>query len=293
MPEQPPMHDRGFATFTHSAGDVIRYRTVGCGPQTLLFLHGFAASMHTWYDLLPFFPPERFTLYLLDLKGHGGSSRPFSGDYSPLHNAELVRAFIRSAPLKKITLVGHSLGGGVALLAALSSPDVERLILIGAPAYPQQIPHFMVRLSWPVIGPLAMTLLPSQMIARLGLQAAFYRHERITRQLMARYAACYTGFKSACALARTVRHIVPANFTELIARYREITMPVLLLWGEHDRVVPLWQGERLQRELPDARLDVIPDCGHNPHEERPEATFACIAAFFDSTDVDKVQERDR
>jgi pimeloyl-ACP methyl ester carboxylesterase len=282
-----------FAAFAFSAGDIVRYRTVGHGPRQILFLHGFAASLHTWDDLLPFFPAERFTLHLLDLKGHGGSSRPLGGDYSPLRNAEIATAFIRSRPLPRVTLIGHSLGGAIALLTALMAPEVERLVMIGAPAYPQPIPYYMERLGLPVIGPLALTLLPARMIARRGLESAFHRHDRITARLIARYAAYYRGGKVACALARTVRHIVPDNFAELVARYREVTVPVLLLWGAHDRIVPLWQGERLQRELPDVRLDVIPDCGHNPHEERPDTTFARLAAFFDATDVDKLQDRDR
>ncbi len=267
------------STFVHSPGEHLHYRVMGTGPCPVILLHGFAASLHTWDDLAPLFSPEEYTLHLLDLKGHGGSSR-LPGDYSALHNARIIAAYIRSHGLTDIILIGHSFGGAVALLTALDCPDVRRLILIGAPGFPQHIPRFMRLLGLPVIGPLLVNAVPAAMIARAGLERAFHDRERITGRLIERYASGYRRKGAAHALAHTVRQIVPPHAAQITARYAGISIPVLLLWGDQDRVVPRWQGERLQRELRNPRLVIIPDCGHNPHEERPHETFAVIREFL-------------
>jgi len=268
------------STFVHSPGEYLHYQVKGNGPHKVVLLHGFAASLHTWDDLIPLFPPNKFTLHLLDLKGHGGSSKAATGDYSALHNARIITAYIRTYGLIDVTIIGHSFGGLVGLLSAIDTPAVTRLILIGSPGFPQKIPRFMRLLRLPFIGPLLMSVIPAEMIAQRGLETAFHRQERITGELIERYAAGYRPKGSARALAGTVRHIVPPNAEKLIARYYTLSMPVLLLWGEHDRIVPMWQAEQLQQHLSASRLVMIPDCGHNPHEERPEETFAIIGDFL-------------
>lgn len=272
--------DASPSLFVHAPGEYLHFRVAGNGPRSLVLLHGFAATMHTWDDLAPLFPPEEFTLHLLDLKGHGGSTIQGDGDYSPLRNAVIIAAYIRSRGLGDVTLIGHSFGGAVALLAAIDCPGITRLILIGAPAFPQKMPPFMRILRLPLIGPLLMNAVPAERIARAGLETAFHRRELIDGRLIERYAAGYRRKGFARALARTVRHILPPGAAQLIARYSTLSIPVLLLWGEHDRVVGPWQGERLHRELRNSRLAIIPDCGHNPHEERPEETYTLIREFL-------------
>lgn len=259
---------------------------MGRGPHAVILLHGFAASLHTWDDLAPLFPVDEFTLHLIDLKGHGGSSTPSGGDYSALHHTRLIAAYIRSRGLNNVTLIGHSFGGMVGLLTALDCPAVTRLILIGAPGFPQKIPRFMRLLCLPFIGPLLMTAIPADKIARAGLESVFHRQERITERLIERYAAGYRRKGFARALAHTVRQILPPGTAALTARYGTLSIPVLLVWGKHDQIVKPWQGEKLCRELRNSRLVIIPDCGHNPHEERPQETFALIRDFLTACNVD-------
>jgi len=267
--------------FTFAPGDVLNYRTCGSGNRHLVFLHGFAASLHTWDDLIPFFPPAEFTLHRLDLKGHGGSSKPGQGDYSARHNARIVAAYIRSRKIGPVSIIGHSYGGVVALFTALDHADCASLVLIGAPAFPQKLPPFMNFLQRPVVGPLLMAALPSRYIARRGLESAFHRHERIDPRHISRYAGCYGGYRSAQSLANTVRQMIPPDFARIARGYRQITQPVLLLWGENDRIVRVEQGRKLHDELQNSQFAVLPDCGHNPHEEQSEATYAIIRTFLD------------
>ena len=286
MGSPPPDNPPPPTTFTHGPGEYLHCRVVGSGARTILLLHGFAASLHTWDDLIPLFPPAEFTLHLLDLKGHGHSAKPAAGDYSTIHNARIITAYIRSRGLDDVSIIGHSYGGVVGLLTAMDCPNITSLILIGSPGFPQRIPRFMKLLRLPFIGPLLISAIPAEKIARRGLEVAFHRHERITMGLIERYASGYRPKGAARALANTVRQILPRNAGELIASYRALTIPVLLLWGEHDRVVKVWQGEQLHGELRHSRLVMIPDCGHNPHEERPEETFALIRDFLLARDVD-------
>jgi pimeloyl-ACP methyl ester carboxylesterase len=272
--------EAGAGYFHFASGDRIHYRVTGSGRRHILLLHGFAASLHTWDDLVPFFADSDFTLHCIDLKGHGGSVERCSGDYSALHNAHLVSAYIRSRGLDDVGVVGHSFGGLVGILAALECPKISRLVLIDAPGFPQKIPRFMRILRTPLIGPLLMALLSPRRIARKGLGSVFYRHERITEQLIERYAAGYWGWAAARALAETVRQLIPDDVEQMTGRYADITIPTLILWGEHDRIVKPWQGQKLQQEIAGSRLLTIADCGHNPHEELPETTFGLIRAFL-------------
>lgn len=266
--------------FLYQPGEYLHFQVMGYGSANVIFLHGFAASLHTWDDLTTFFPLDEFTLHLIDLKGHGHSSRPFGGDYSALQNARLIAGYIHKHKLKDITLIGHSYGGLVGLLTALDCPEIARLILIGTPGFPQKIPKFMRILRLPLIGPLLMSSIPADKIARRGLESVFHQQELITERLVERYAAVYRHKGSARALASTVRQILPPNPAKINARYGTLSTPVLILWGEHDRIVKPWQGKQLNRELKNSRMVIIPDCGHNPHEERPEETFTIILGFL-------------
>lgn len=267
-------------SFAFGPDDFLHYRVHGSGSRHLLFLHGFAASLQSWDDLIPLFPDDEFTLHRLDLKGHGGSCKRARGDYSASHNARMVTAYVRSRTTGPVTIIAHSYGGVVALLAAMEQTQISGLILIGVPAFPQQMPRFMNILGKPLIGPLLMTALSARYIARRGLESAFHRRELITAGHIHRYTACYRDYPSARGLARTVRQMIPDDHARIIGRYRNLTLPVLLLWGEHDRIVPISQSEKLQAELPASRLVILPDCGHNPHEEQPVATYAVIRDFL-------------
>jgi pimeloyl-ACP methyl ester carboxylesterase len=273
--------------FRFSPDDIINCLVCGSGPRHILFLHGFAASHHTWDDLVPLFPAGDYTLHLLDLKGHGGSSKPAGGDYSARYNARIVTAYIHSRSLGDVTLIGHSFGGLVGLIASLESSAISRLVLIGCPGFPQTIPRFMRLLSTPFLGPLFMMLFPARRIARKGLESVFYRHERITERLVERYAAAYRGLAATRALAQTVRQMIPADVGQIADRYESIAIPVMIVRGEQDRVIKAWQGDELQRRIPDSMLVTIAGCGHNPHEELPEETFFFVREFLAKSAVDK------
>lgn len=266
----------------------IHYRVLGHGPCQVVFLHGFAAATATWDDIAPLFPADEFTLYLLDLQGFGLSSKPRRDDYGVLRQADILLSFVREKSLLGAAVVGHSLGGSIALAAWLRAkseglPLMSRLVLIGAPAYPQPLPRFLGYLRRPLVGDILLRLVPVRTLVQRSLENVFYDKSLIDEERIRRYSGFYAGAGTAGAFVQTVRRLVNDRHDDLVCRYGEIDVPVLLLWGGRDRIVRPAVGDRLAGELPRAILHVIPDCGHNPHEERPALAAEYIISFLRET----------
>jgi len=148
-PKQPfvKYHQMSQQSFHFSPDVIINFEVDGEGPRPLLMLHGFGASLESWKDIQPYLRTN-FRVYALDLKGHGLSSKPHDNKYSPQDQADIVTAFIKNRQLTDVVLVGHSYGGGVALLAFLRLSEhtehnpVSTMILIDSASYPQPLPFF-------------------------------------------------------------------------------------------------------------------------------------------------------
>ena len=273
-------------TFHYAPGVAINYRVQGRGPTRVVFLHGFAAALTTWDDLRGFFPADRFTLYLLDLKGFGFSTKPHDGRYRPEDQAQVVAAFLEAERLGQVVLVGHSLGGGIALLvllramAAGQSGRIGRLVLIDPAAYPQPLPPIMARLRHPFLGRAILHLCPLSFMVRYTLAQIYHERAAITPERVRRYMTCFGRRGMVYVLRESCRSLMPERYGDLARLYPSIAVPTLVIWGEHDRIVDPGHGPRLAADIPGARLKVIAGCGHNPHEERPGETFAVLAAFL-------------
>ncbi len=260
------------------------------GPETdtFLFLHGFAASSFTWRhwtDALG----ERGHLVLVDLKGHGLAPPPPDLEFGPEVQAELVHDLVRELGLHRLTVLGHSLGGGVALLAALrllDGPDrgtepLARLVLVSAAAYRQPLPPFAYLAQWPRLSRLFLKGVGISNVVRLALRMAVHDPDTITPGMVAGYSGPLDDDQARRAILKAGGQIVPDDLEALAARYAEIDVPTLLLWGREDRVTPLWVAERLAEELPRAELELLDECGHAAPEEMPAEALARVTAFLD------------
>lgn len=291
LKDLPPVASRH--TDSQSAGSYfsyrgkisVHYRTLGQGPLPILFLHGFASSSTTWQELAGLFPGEEYTLCLLDLKGFGLSGKPKDDAYSIEDQAELVKAFILDRGYRSLVLVGHSLGGAVALRvcidAGMDGGDfrVAKLVLIDSAAYPQRLPRFFRKLRSP-IGPLFLRLMPVRLLVQGVLERVFFDHAAITAERFERYSSYFRGKGIAYALRATVKAIDPEAYARIEESYRRLKLPVLIIWGAEDRNVRLSLGQRLHGDLSGSRLRILEKCGHNPHEERPEETYSEISSFL-------------
>lgn len=259
-------------------------REPGPDVDTFLLIHGYAASTFTWRYWGPRLG-ARGHVVALDLKGFGKAPKPADERYGPEHQAELVHRLIEERDLRRITLVGHSLGGGVALLTALRLADagvrrIERMVIVSGAAYDQRLPPFVRMADYPRLAALLFRALGSERVVRTVLMQIVHDVARVDEAQVRGYAAPLASEDAVYALLATARQIRPAALDTITARYPELNIPTLLLWGRRDRVVPLSIGERLARELPDARLHVLERCGHIPPEEVPDESYALLERFL-------------
>lgn len=261
----------------------LAYQDTGSG-RPLLLLHGFGASTYTWRRLVPLLD-DHYRVIAVDMKGFGQSDKPLDERYSLRDQAEVIATFIRRMDLKRLTLIGHSFGGGVALLLALDQrPDlkgrIERLVILDGLAYRQNIPVFFRLLSRPGVAAFGMALVPPEIQAQAALRIAYEDNSLATAQNAAAYAKPLHSEGGRHALISTAQQIVPPDLDEIAAKYSTITLPALLLWCERDKIVPLEIGWRLHAALPNATFHMLQGCGHMPQEEVPEVTADRIRDFL-------------
>jgi pimeloyl-ACP methyl ester carboxylesterase len=261
----------------------LHFEEAGSGP-TILMLHGIASSNYTWRHIAPELARTHRVIQL-ELKGFGRSEKPFDEAYSARDQAELIAEFMVSRKLRDVTMIGHSFGGGIALMLALESDGrmkgrIARLILLDSVAYEQNVPIFFRMLRMPLMSHVNVRAVPPMAMARAGLNIAYHDDSKITQEDVAAYARPLRSAGAKHAIIHTARQIVPNDLGDLSGRYGEIRQPTLIIWCEHDRVVPLEIGARLAREMPNASFRVIPTCGHLPQEEEPRETMRAIRAFL-------------
>ncbi|TGU70140.1 alpha/beta hydrolase [Geomonas terrae] len=269
-----------------SETETLAYRTYGTGPTNVVLVHGLAARSETWSDLVSLFPADRYSVHLLDLLGSGESSKPNGGDYSIRGHAVRLIGFLEQEGLAQVIVAGHSLGGAVVLLTAVEAmlrderDLLASVIIMAGPGYLQRLPLMAEIFKNRYAAALFVALYAPDVWVKVGLKMAYHDHSLIDREHIARYAPCYRNKAAKRALVATCRSLVPVNQEEIASRYQDLRLPVLLLWGRHDEIVPLSQGNRLQAAIPAAKLRVLEECGHNPQEEKPVETYEIIDSFI-------------
>ena len=244
----------------------LYYSEEGKGPP-LLLIHGFGASTFTWRFVAPELAKSHRVI-AVDLKGFGQSDKPFDGRYSVYDQAELLAQLIEDKDLRDLTLVGHSFGGGVALLLALEANRrldgrITRLVLLDSIAFPQNIPVFFRLLDVPLVSQIGVRMVPPSVQARVALQIAYFDDSKIDPEEIELYAAPLKTAAGKHAIIHSARQIVPEDIAELSERYKTIELPTLILWCDHDRIVPLEVGHQAQAHA--AQLDLAAGRGMRAH----------------------------
>ena len=282
------------------------WRVIGSdqGLPPVLLLHGFGASSAHWRHLAPLLAASGFRVYALDLIGFGASDQPGWNPRRPLDNrlwALQSLAFIRRVIQRPAVLIGNSLGGLTALTAAVLDPAWVKAVVAAPlpdPALIQPLPRrrpprkrgLQKRLlTW------ALRLLPLELIVPLisrtpllkqALQGAYQtsiQHDRELLRLIARPARRATAARALRAMSigmstRPRGATAPALLSQLDGR-----SPLLLLWGRQDRFVPLSIGTTTAARFPWLSLEVLENCGHCPHDERPEELLGILLPWLDRT----------
>jgi pimeloyl-ACP methyl ester carboxylesterase len=251
--------------------------------EPMLMLHGLGASTYTWRYLMPDLARSR-RIIAVDLKGAGKSDKPLDEEYGILDQAALLKTLVERKGLSNLTVVGHSLGGGVALALALdlnrTNPDtLKRLVLIASVAYRQRL-RIVDLLKTPSIGKPAQFAYAPEILVFGALYASYHDPSKISLDAIRTYALPLHEPAGQYALIKMAEHIVPPNLQALTSSYRTIQQPTLMIWCVEDQVVPLAIGRKLAHELPRGHLEVLKGCGHAPQEEVPQETLALMHPFL-------------
>lgn len=256
-------------------GDGIELYVLSAGPRdapALVFVHGIGGSSSSWQSVIGAFA-ETHRVVALDLPGHGQSDVPdaATADYSVAGLAAAVSAALAALGLTRVTLVGHSLGGAVAMAVALAEPDaVERLVLVDSAGFGEEISGDLLALLADV---------PSEAGSR-ALLGLFFEDPRL---VLDAGVAEHHGALSRPGAHDAVQAIAADAFPggrQAAARPGDLTQPVLVIWGGRDRVVPAAHADAARTAIADVRVAVLPDSGHAPQVEDPEAFAAHVAGFL-------------
>jgi len=265
----------------------INYTRDGAGSTdrpTLVLVHGFGASLDSWNDvhlaLASAFPVVR-----LDLKGSGFSDKPDDGRYAVDDQARLLRDFLHRTGLTRVVLVGHSLGGGIAIetvVANASDPNpirIDGLVLIDPAGYPQRYPDFVAMLRNPVTRFLSQFTSPEFRV-RYVLERSFAIAARVTDERVRRYAYYLRLPGAERALASTAQQLRYGTLDDLRRELAGIRVPTQIVWGERDRVFPCRDAQFFHDAIADSVLSTLPASGHVPQEEEPGPTATILKSFL-------------
>jgi pimeloyl-ACP methyl ester carboxylesterase len=263
----------------------------GSGPA-LLLLHGIGNNCQTWSGVIDRLA-ETHTVIAPDLLGHGASDKP-RGDYSIAAYANGMRDLLSVLDIEKATVVGHSLGGGIALQFAYQFPErCERLALVGSGGLGPELSAGLRAATLPgaelvltaltgVSGPLRMGF---QGLNRIGRMAGWRRVRDLAEAGDALLAL--KDVEARRAFLRTLRGVVDAHgqaVTALDRLYLANSIPMLVIWGSRDPIVPALHAETVRRLVPTARIDVFQGAGHWPHLDDPDRFCDVLLDFMATTE---------
>jgi pimeloyl-ACP methyl ester carboxylesterase len=282
-------------------GHLRAYRTVGSGPAVLL-IHGIGDSSQAWRPLMPALAPY-YKVIAPDLLGHGESAKP-RADYSVGAYANGMRDLLDVLGIERATIVGHSLGGGVAAQFAYQYPErCERLVLVSSGGIGREVSPFLRMAA----APLAELALPPMQwpLPRLAglLMLEFLKWAgtdlgRDADDLLRAFDALPDG-PARGAFKRTLRSVVDWRgqvVTMLDRCYLAEGMPLLLVWGGHDGIIPTSHAYQAHSAMPGSRLVLFETAGHYPHHTDPARFVAELKDFIDTTEPahhQREQWRDR
>jgi pimeloyl-ACP methyl ester carboxylesterase len=266
-----------------------QYLTAGDGNEgtPLLLLHGLADSAYSWRWVIPALAASH-RVYAPSLPGFGRSAKP-KCNYSPEFFTAFVANFMDAMGLQRAALVGNSLGGLIAMRLALAQPErVSALALLDSAGLGRQIAWALRLMTLPGLGPLLVRWHRTAPGARLwaaSLAALLAEHPNQLpaewREELFEMARPPGYLEATIATARSGVSLKGQRTQEiLLDRLAGLTVPVLVLWGEHDRIVPVSQTGAASRRLADSRTVVLPDCGHVPQIEQPGRVGNLLAEFF-------------
>jgi pimeloyl-ACP methyl ester carboxylesterase len=278
-------------------GHRVIYRVAGSGPPVVL-IHGMVNSSRHWEQVAHGLA-DRYTVIAPDLIGHGESAA-VRGDYSLGAHATSIRDMLAVIGIDRATIVGHSLGGGVAMQFFYQFPQrTERLVLVSSGGLGHQVSPLLRSAALP-----GMSALLALVAHRRILDAMWAFGQRLRDrghgkgvyvQAIVRALRPLEQPGARAAFLHTLRSVIDVHGQRVSARDRLYllgSMPTLVVWGERDNTIPLEHGRATAEAVPHSRFEVLPRAAHFPHLEDPEGLARVLRDFIESTEPARIDDAD-
>ena len=258
----------------------VRLHVRDSGPRdapAVILLHGFGASLHTWEAWATGLAADGQRVIRFDLPGHGLSPPDPSGDYTDARSRQLLLALMDQLGVARASLVGHSIGGGIAWAFAAEHPErVNKLVLVSPDGFASPGFDYGKAPEVPMSFQLMRHALPKPLL-RMTLAPAYADPALLTDEVAGRYHDLMRGPGVRDALIARMRQTVLAD---PVPALRRIRAPTLLLWGEQDAMIPFANSADYVKAIPMVTLAPLAGVGHLPHEEAPERSLVPVLAFL-------------
>jgi pimeloyl-ACP methyl ester carboxylesterase len=263
-------------------GYSLNYLDAGAGPVVVM-LHGFGDSIYSWRWNIQAFVDADYRVLALDLPGMGLSGKPHDFAFTPSAMANAVAIFLNRLNIERAIFVGNSLGGNVALCLAIHYPAlIDRLVMVDPACYPLGLRQRVITsaLRCGLVKKFVRLFIGPWIIKAAYWQA--FHNPRLIRPEMAAESSRFLELPDGPSnLLETAEQYFDEEYRRLHFRYHEIQAPSLLIWGRYDRVIPTRpNAKKLHKAIPRSRLVIMPDVGHAPHQEQPEAFNSLVISHL-------------
>jgi 4,5:9,10-diseco-3-hydroxy-5,9,17-trioxoandrosta-1(10),2-diene-4-oate hydrolase len=280
--ELPTYEDR----YVDVDGSRVRYWVEGEGPAVLL-VHGLACSAEFWqYNVAPLAAEAEYRVHALDLPGFGLSDKQLQ-NFSLEYAASFLRRFMDALGIERAILAGNSMGGVLCAQLAMESPQrLDGLILVGSAGFGKELNPFLRLWSLTLVGDL---LFRGYQMAFPALKVWVFCDASSIQEDWLEGAAAMLRMpgvrENTLRVARTglnLRGQREELFRGLHSGLGSVSVPTLIVWGDHDAAVPVSHAYAAQELIPHAELRIMEGCGHTPQVERPEEFNELVLEFLDS-----------
>ncbi len=278
-------------------GHRVIYRIAGDGPPVVL-IHGMVNSSLHW-EAVALRLAREHTVIAPDLIGHGDSATP-RGDYSLGAHAAVIRDLLAVIGVDRATIVGHSLGGGVAMQFFYQFPQrVERLALVSSGGLGRDVSPMLRGAALPGAAAGLWLVAHPRLVEGLGAAGARMRDRGFGRgvylQAIARALRPLGKPGARTAFLQTLRSVIDVHGQRVSARDRLYLLrgfPTLIAWGERDHTIPIEHGRSMHEAVPGSRFVTLPRAAHFPHLEDPEGLADALADFVATSEPARIEDAD-